>query len=209
MSEISYVAQKKRHSATADNKTRTPRLINKRSTGKFSISSQSHLPSIPFSTTSTEQNQTALLKSLFNSFIENLSKLVSHNSATTTFRNTLSPQSQECQRQFGVFLQHVTKIFGTMPVLQKGKRPAESATTVFNSSLLPFLNTWKNFAKSCCDMQFIGPDAIKKNIESNFDILTLTLESLLQTVNGIKNNNTYNTCKIDTKSFAEKNKFTK
>ena len=184
MSEISFAPRKGRPSTTGPGNTRTPRLHPRNTRGKYSYYSQNILPSIQTSST-VEQNQTALLKTLFNAFIETLTKLLAHNSATTSFRNTISSQSQETQRLFSIFLTQAIKQFGTMPVLQRGAKPGDAASkSILQASGMPFLKKWKVFAQNCCELQFTGPEAIKTTIIANFEIIVTSLDYISQSCGG-------------------------
>ena len=184
MSEISFAPRRGRPSTTGPGNTRTPRLHPRNTRGKYSYYSQNILPSIQTSST-VEQNQTALLKTLFNAFVETLSKLLAHNSATTAFRNTISSQSQEIQRLFGIFLNQAIKQFGTMPVLQRGAKPGDAGSkSILQASGIPFLKKWKIFAQNCCELQFTGPEAIKTSIIANFEIIVTSLDFISQSCGG-------------------------
>ena len=179
MSDISFAPQQKKTAVSVSSKNRTPRIIKSKTHGMHAFYSQTQiLPSIS-NATNPEQNQTTLLKTLFNAFIKTLSKLLSHNSASASFRNSISNQSQETQRLFGVFLQQTVKQFATSPVLQRGARPSDSSTKgAFQFAMMPFLKMWSSFACNCCELQFSGPESIRQTIIDNFKMVEESLENV-------------------------------
>lgn len=179
MNEISYAPQSRViKPSTAPGGVRTPRLYNRDMKNKYIQPSNSrNLPTFPLN---GESNQTVLLKTLYNTLIEIVNKLLAHNNATISFRNSISAQVQENQRLFGAFLQSAIKQFGTSPVLQRGAKPGDVASNGLQQTAIPFLKSWKVFAKSLIDIQNTGPQAIRHTITQNFDLISTALENVSQ-----------------------------
>ncbi|EAY01716.1 hypothetical protein TVAG_317050 [Trichomonas vaginalis G3] len=162
---------------------RTPRLYQTREI-KQSYIQPSNSRNIQTLQSNGDLNQTSLLKTLYNSLIEIINKLLAHNNATISFRTGISAQVQENQRLFGAFLQQSIKQFNTSPVLQRGVKPGDVASGGLQQSAFPFLKSWKNFAKSLIDIQNSGPEAIRKTIDQNFTLISTALESVSQFITG-------------------------